>query len=1049
MTAVQDGFFVAGGTVPPGSPSYVERFADRELYEALLSGEYGYVLNSRQMGKSSLAVRTVTKLSEAGVRTAFVDLTRIGGANVSAEQWYAGLLAETGRVLDLRKEAVAYLREHRDLGAAQRYLGFLQEVALPASETPLIVMIDEIDAVRSLSFSTDELFAGIRQLHNGRSSDPELKRLTFCLLGAALPSDLIRDPRTTPFNVGKRIELRDCSIAEARGLSEALGSRGAEALQKVFYWTAGHPFLTQTLCSSLAESKDHEPLSLRAVDALVRERYLDARARETDTNLADVGNRLLGRGDPNVGDQERADTLSLYDKLLKNGIPDDESNPSCARIKMSGIARLENGQLRPRNRIYREVFGKNWIRENMPGQELRRQRRAFWKGAIRAGLIGTIVTATIAGLAVAAVFNERKAQAIQRQAEYDTYVATMQGMESRIAEGDREGAVLALSSLANNRTRGWEWGYWSHVLEEGSLRLSWDGKGLPNTSSMTSGPIIVADTDTLSVFDPLKGTRLGKFPVPHGQGGSWNTMVFRDGRRALLAEGTGQRLLVVDLQTGATLRKRSFSSITVLGMSNWWDAPGDKFVFAQFAKAETRKSAAMRLDLDTLELQPLPIPHPERIWSTCFSPDGRHIATREADGEGNLLLVLRDGVTFAPIRSFPLRGVDCATFTPDGKGLVFPDGDHLSCRSVPDGGAVWSLPKPRLDVPPSFSPDGKRMVFAEPGKVPEEYELGRLGPRLLRRIPGSWFASYVAGARQVLACDIDLRLFPPAQDLPPKRLAGGPFVRGMLAPDGDVVLWHPSPVKNTSGSITRFRGTLDSSPTTTPAGVDSVDSSGRFLVGIRDDRVIIRDLLHQRRPLTPDQPVPAFWGVAADPEGRHIAMTYDPTTLAVYNAVTGESRRFGGLEYPLLPRFSRNGLLLAEGDSNGGLTVWETRSWKRIASKSIGRSWARSLAFDHTNSRIAMSFLGGDAGVFDVRSGAVVHFRTGAYEDRGFAWSHDGRRLAGAVGRRVRLWDPTTGRELGVIGRHDADVLLVWFTPDDRTLCSVDTNGVIKTWKSD
>src|SRR5471030_1745084 len=97
-------FFVAGGTVPPGSPSYVERSADRELYEALVAGEYCYVLNSRQMGKSSLAVRTIGKLAAQGVRCAFVDLTKIGASGVSEEQWYVGILAEVGRSLGLRKE---------------------------------------------------------------------------------------------------------------------------------------------------------------------------------------------------------------------------------------------------------------------------------------------------------------------------------------------------------------------------------------------------------------------------------------------------------------------------------------------------------------------------------------------------------------------------------------------------------------------------------------------------------------------------------------------------------------------------------------------------------------------------------------------------------------------------------------------------------------------------------------------------------------------------------------------------------------------------------
>src|SRR5262249_43424461 len=81
-------FFTAGGTLPPDAPSYLERDADRELFVALRAGQLCYLLNARQMGKSSLCVRVMHRLQQQGIHTAFLDLTKFGGANVTPEQWY-------------------------------------------------------------------------------------------------------------------------------------------------------------------------------------------------------------------------------------------------------------------------------------------------------------------------------------------------------------------------------------------------------------------------------------------------------------------------------------------------------------------------------------------------------------------------------------------------------------------------------------------------------------------------------------------------------------------------------------------------------------------------------------------------------------------------------------------------------------------------------------------------------------------------------------------------------------------------------------------------
>src|SRR5687767_3077901 len=115
-------FYQTGGNLPQNAPSYVERQADTDLYEGLSRGEFCYVLTSRQMGKSSLMVRTAARLREEGTAVAVLDLTAIG-QNLTVEQWYDGLLVHLGRQLDLEDELEEYWLAHERWSPLQRWLG--------------------------------------------------------------------------------------------------------------------------------------------------------------------------------------------------------------------------------------------------------------------------------------------------------------------------------------------------------------------------------------------------------------------------------------------------------------------------------------------------------------------------------------------------------------------------------------------------------------------------------------------------------------------------------------------------------------------------------------------------------------------------------------------------------------------------------------------------------------------------------------------------------------------------------------------------------------
>jgi len=59
-------YYKVGGSLEYQHPTYVVRNADAQLYQGLINGEFCYVLNSRQMGKSSLRVQMTKKLKAQG-----------------------------------------------------------------------------------------------------------------------------------------------------------------------------------------------------------------------------------------------------------------------------------------------------------------------------------------------------------------------------------------------------------------------------------------------------------------------------------------------------------------------------------------------------------------------------------------------------------------------------------------------------------------------------------------------------------------------------------------------------------------------------------------------------------------------------------------------------------------------------------------------------------------------------------------------------------------------------------------------------------------------
>ncbi|NEO83619.1 MAG: hypothetical protein F6J87_05070 [Spirulina sp. SIO3F2] len=371
-------YYQVGGSLASQASSYITRKADAELYEQLKAGQLCYVFNARQMGKSSLLVRTRSRLQQEGYRCSFIDFTSIGSEQITPLQWYRGMLYSLYEGFDLSAlddalDLEAWVDENQSFSLLQQLTHLIEQiVCAQLPKQPLVVFIDEIDSILSLPFAVDDFFALIRYCYNQRAINPAYQRLTFALFGVATPSDLIQDLRRTPFNIGCPIALTGFSFAEAQVLANGfyVEEGNPEAmLQAILDWTNGQPFLTQKLCQMVVDLADESPEGTVTVppgtervwiDELLRDRLLTHwQSQDEPEHLRTIRNRLLS------DDDKAARLLGIYQQVLTTEAVRVDDSPEQANLLLSGVVIKQGDRLQVKNRIYAAVFKPDWVEQQL------------------------------------------------------------------------------------------------------------------------------------------------------------------------------------------------------------------------------------------------------------------------------------------------------------------------------------------------------------------------------------------------------------------------------------------------------------------------------------------------------------------------------------------------------------------------------------------------------------------------------------------------------------------------------------------------------------
>lgn len=325
------------GSMDTQSDFYIERAEDAVALRALQrQGGTVTILGPRQMGKSSLLMRTIAQARQEKKRVAFLDFQRLGTTALTEDNLFYQRFCEWMTVnLRLPSLVEEYWDRYKLLGNPLRCTYYVQDYLLAEIDQSIFLAMDEVDKLIAAPFR-DEFFSMLRSWHNERAHEPVWKLLDLVMVTCTEPYQLIQDLNQSPFNVGTSLTLKDFSTSEVAEMNRRHNSVLTTAdLRTLVDWVSGHPYLTRKAL------------------------YEVASGNYTVAALFDV--ITLDQGP--LGGHLRYHLFRMQDKSpLVRGMLQVIRNQTCSeeqvlrRLDRAGLVRRVGHQVQPRCRLYAEYF---------------------------------------------------------------------------------------------------------------------------------------------------------------------------------------------------------------------------------------------------------------------------------------------------------------------------------------------------------------------------------------------------------------------------------------------------------------------------------------------------------------------------------------------------------------------------------------------------------------------------------------------------------------------------------------------------------------------
>ncbi len=375
-------FFTVGPPLHAIRAGYVRRNADEFLYESIIAGHDAHVLAPARSGKTSLIVATSARLQNNGYKVAILDLAQIGERDGGSDsgRWYYSIAYRLLRQLRMKFDLQMWWQDKSNLSNRQRLVEFYGEVVLASTQEQVVVFIDELQCIEGLPFAQD-LLASIHSVHNSLATETEFSRLIFVLCGECDPQILVSGEGFSPFGNMRAVELNDFSRQDIDVFLTEMNlsvSDAKIALDRIFYWSSGQPYLSQKLARSVSRERISGDI-VGHVDRIALHQLGGRSALHNEPHMGHIHRRVTG----DSSDKEAL--LNLYGRMRKGiRVPFDPDSRQQRKLMAIGLVVSDQAaNLKPRNRLYAAVFTARWANENLSIR---------WQGpALAAALLAVLI----------------------------------------------------------------------------------------------------------------------------------------------------------------------------------------------------------------------------------------------------------------------------------------------------------------------------------------------------------------------------------------------------------------------------------------------------------------------------------------------------------------------------------------------------------------------------------------------------------------------------------------------------------------------------------